>query len=72
MVLPFLTVTAGCIAEPVYSNEVPDRVIVQPLILVAFLAEIVNVLESVPVYLPLPVAVTVAVPTAVLLEYESV
>ena len=40
--------------------------------LLMLLAVMVNVLDTVPVYLPLPVAVTVAVPTLVLLEYESV
>ena len=41
---------------------------VQPLI---FFAVMVNVLDVEPLYMPLPVMVTVAVPMFVLLEYET-
>ena len=45
-----------------------ESVIVQPLI---FLAVMVKVFEVEPLYMPLPVMVTVAVPMFVLLEYET-
>ena len=65
------TVTVGCFAEPSNTYDVVPNEILMSEPAIDF-ALIVNVAVLVPVYLPLPVIVTVAVPAFVLFEYATV
>ena len=67
MVLPFLTVTVGCIAEPVYSKEVPLSVTVQLLMGVS--VPKVSRLTRLPEYLFVPLESSAAVPLPTIFMY---